>query len=278
MSEADRPLLPSKAQLHVRWGQLYGSATSLWLAEAARKASGPLLVIAPDARQASRMEDELRFFCAPGSYIEHFPAWETLPYDLFSPHPDIVSQRLRMLSTLPRLAKGIVVVDLETALQRLPPQTYIDAHAFDLSVGEVLDVGAFRDRLSGAGYVASSQVMAPGEFAVRGSIIDLYPMGSPAPYRIDLFDDEVESIRMFDPETQRSGERAQALRLLPAREFPLSRRHPEFQAAFPQSFSGRPDAHGDLSRHRRRGAATGHRVLPAVVLRRDRDPVRLPAG
>ena len=90
------------------------------------KASGPLLVIAADARQASRMEDELRFFCAPGTYIEHFPAWETLPYDLFSPHPDIVSQRLRMLSTLPRLAKGIVVVDLETALQRLPPQTYID--------------------------------------------------------------------------------------------------------------------------------------------------------
>ena len=151
MTEPDRPLLPSKSQLHVRWGQLYGSATSLWLTEAARKASGPLLVIAADARQAARMEDELRFFCAPGTYIEHFPAWETLPYDLFSPHPDIVSQRLRMLSTLPRLAKGIVVVDLETALQRLPPQTYIDAHAFDLSVGEVLDVAAFRERLSGAG-------------------------------------------------------------------------------------------------------------------------------
>ena len=222
MTDADRPLLPSKAQLHVRWGQLYGSATSLWLAEAARKASGPLLVIAADTRQASRMEDELRFFCEPGSYIEHFPAWETLPYDLFSPHPDIVSQRLRMLATLPRLAKGIIVVALETALQRLPPQTYIDGHAFDLSVGEVLDLAAFRDRLSGAGYVASSQVMTPGEFAVRGSIIDLYPMGSPAPYRIDLFDDEVESIRVFDPETQRSGDRAQALRLLPAREFPLT--------------------------------------------------------
>ena len=140
MTDHDRPLLPSKAQLHVRWGQLYGSATSLWLAEAARKASGPLLVIAANARQAHRLEDELRFFCEPGSYIEHFPAWETLPYDLFSPHPDIVSQRLRMLSTLPRLAKGIVVVDLETALQRLPPQAYIDGHAFDLSVREVLDI------------------------------------------------------------------------------------------------------------------------------------------
>ena len=208
--------------MQVRWGQLYGSATSLWLAEAARKASGPLLVIAADARQASRIEDELRFFAEPGTYIEAFPDWETLPYDLFSPHPDIVSQRLRMLSALPRLAKGIVIVDLETLLQRLAPQTYIDGHAFDLSTGERLDVAAFRERLTRAGYVASSQVMAPGEFAVRGSLIDLFPMGSDSPYRIDLFDDEVETIRTFDPETQRSGERRTALRLLPAREFPLT--------------------------------------------------------
>ena len=97
----DRPLLPSRSQLQVRWGQLYGSAISLWLAEAARKSSGPLLVIAHDAREASRTEDELRFFCEPGTPIEIFAGWETLPYDLFSPHPDIVSQRLRLLSTLP---------------------------------------------------------------------------------------------------------------------------------------------------------------------------------
>jgi transcription-repair coupling factor (superfamily II helicase) len=222
MTDSDRPLLPSRTQLQVRWGQLYGSATSLWLAEAARKSSGPLLVIAHDARQASIAEDELRFFCEPDMPIEIFAGWETLPYDLFSPHPDIVSQRLRLLSTLPRMTKGIVIVDLETMLQRLPPQAYIDAHAFDLRVGETFDVAAFRERLTGAGYVASSQVMAPGEFAVRGSIVDLYPMGSPTPYRLDLFDDEVESIRQFDPETQRSGEKVQALRLLPAREFPLT--------------------------------------------------------
>jgi transcription-repair coupling factor (superfamily II helicase) len=222
MTGQERPLLPSKAQMQVRWGQLYGSAASLWLAEAARKASGPLLIIARDARQASRIEDELRFFCEPGACVEIFPAWETLPYDLFSPHPDIVSQRLRMLSALPRLARGVVIVDLETLLQRLAPQAYIDAHAFDLKVGERLDVAAFRDRLSGAGYMASSQVMAPGEFAVRGSLIDLYPMGTEAPYRIDLFDDEVETIRTFDAETQRSGEKVDALRLLPAREFPLT--------------------------------------------------------
>ena len=216
------PLLPSRAQLQVRWGQLYGSAISLWLAEAARKSSGPLLVIAQDARQASRTEDELRFYCEPGTPIETFAGWEILPYDLFSPHPDIVSQRLRLLSTLPRMTRGIVVVDLETVLQRLPPQAYIDAHAFDLRAGERFDVAAFRERLTGAGYVSSSQVMAPGEFAVRGSIVDLYPMGSDSPYRLDMFDDEVESIRVFDPETQRSGDKVNALRLLPAREFPLT--------------------------------------------------------
>ena len=216
------PLLPSKAQLQVRWGQLYGSATALWLCEAARRASAPLLVIANDARQASRLEDELRFFAEPGLYIESFPDWETLPYDLFSPHPDIISQRLRMLSVLPRLTRGMVIVDLETLLQRLAPQAYIDAHAFDLKAGQTLELESFRERLVKAGYVASAQVMAPGEFAVRGSLIDLYPMGSDAPYRIDLFDEDIESIRVFDAETQRSGDKVPALRLLPAREFPLT--------------------------------------------------------
>ena len=225
--------------MQVRWGQLYGSASSLWLAEAARKASGPLLIVAADAREASQLEDELRFFSAPGTYIETFPDWETLPYDLFSPHPDIVSQRLRLLSTLPRLNKGIVVVDLETLLQRLAPQAYIDAHAFDLAVGQKLDLAAFRERLSGAGYVASSQVMAPGEFAVRGSLVDLYPMGSSVPFRIDLFDDEVESIRTFDAETQRSGERVDAIRLLPAREFPLTAEGiQQFKRRFRNRFEG----------------------------------------
>ena len=150
MANFDEPLLPSKAQMQVRWGQLYGSATSVWLAEAARRASAPLLVVAQDARQAARFQDELRFFCGPELYIEAFPDWETLPYDLFSPHPDIVSQRLRMLSALPRLTRGIVIVDLETLLQRLAPHTYINAHAFHLSVNETIDLEKFRTRLSGA--------------------------------------------------------------------------------------------------------------------------------
>jgi transcription-repair coupling factor (superfamily II helicase) len=243
MANLDEPLLPSKAQMQVRWGQLYGSAMSLWLAEAARRASAPLLIVAQDARQAARFQDELRFFCGPELYIEAFPDWETLPYDLFSPHPDIVSQRLRMLSALPRLTRGVVIVDLETLLQRLAPQTYIDAHAFDLSVGETIDLEQFRTRLNGAGYVVSSQVIAPGEFAVRGSLIDLFPMGSQTPYRIDLFDQDVETIRIFDPETQRSGDKVKALRLLPAREFPLTA---EGIQAFKRRFRNRFP--GDLTR------------------------------
>ncbi|MET0496900.1 MAG: transcription-repair coupling factor [Steroidobacteraceae bacterium] len=236
-------LLPSKLQMHVRWGQLYGSATSLWLAEAARRSTAPLLVVAADARQAARLEGELRFFCGSNLYIEQFPDWETLPYDLFSPHPDIVSQRLRMLSALPNLTRGVIIVDLETLLQRLAPQTYIGAHAFDIKLKEKLDLERFRERLAAAGYIASSQVVAPGEFAVRGSLIDLFPMGSTLPYRLDLFDDEVESIRIFDPETQRSGDRVNALRLLPAREFPLNA---EGIAAFKRRFRNRFP--GDLSR------------------------------
>jgi len=229
--------------MHVRWGQLYGSATSLWLAEAARRSTAPLLVVAADARQAARLEGELRFFCGSNLYIEQFPDWETLPYDLFSPHPDIVSQRLRMLSALPNLTRGVIIVDLETLLQRLAPQTYIGAHAFDIKLKEKLDLERFRERLAAAGYIASSQVVAPGEFAVRGSLIDLFPMGSTLPYRLDLFDDEVESIRIFDPETQRSGDRVNALRLLPAREFPLNA---EGIAAFKRGFRNRFP--GDLSR------------------------------
>jgi transcription-repair coupling factor (superfamily II helicase) len=222
MLKDDDLLLPVRAGARVRWGQLYGSAAALHLVLAARQAKAPLLVVADDARSAGRLENELRFFAGEGFPIATFPDWETLPYDLFSPHPDIVSRRLQLLSTLPRQQKGILIVDLVTLLQRLPPQSYIDAHAFALQVGDRLNLEEFRTRLTAAGYVHVSQVMTPGEFAVRGSLLDLFPMGSPQPYRIDLFDEEVETLRTFDPETQRSGDKVQSLRLLPAREFPLT--------------------------------------------------------
>jgi transcription-repair coupling factor (superfamily II helicase) len=202
-----------------------------------------LLVVAANARELSRLEDELRFFADRSLKIYSLPGWETLPYDAFSPHPDIVSQRLQLLSDLPRLTRGIVLVDLETLLQRLAPQNYIDAHAFNIPQGINLNLESFRARLVAAGYASTSQVIAPGEFAVRGSLLDLFPMGSEAPFRIDLFDDEVESIRTFDPETQRSGARVKEIRLLPARELPLNA---DGVQAFKRRFRARFP--GDLTR------------------------------
>jgi transcription-repair coupling factor (superfamily II helicase) len=242
-SQKDALLLPATRGTRVRWGQLYGSATALHVVRAARELNAPMLVIADDARGVTRLENELRFFAGEGFPIVTFPDWETLPYDLFSPHPDIVSRRLKLLATLPRFQKGIVIVDLVTILQRLAPQSYIDAHAFDLHVGDRLDLEEFRARLTAAGYVSVAQVITPGEFAVRGSLLDLFPMGSSLPYRVDLFDQEVETLRTFDPETQRSGEKVKSLRLLPAREFPLTAEGIQF---FKRRFRTRFE--GDLTR------------------------------
>jgi transcription-repair coupling factor (superfamily II helicase) len=236
-------LLPSSQQPSVGWAQLYGSAAAWRLAQAAGESHAPFLLVAANAREVSRLEDELRFFAPPALPIHVLPGWETLPYDAFSPHPDIASQRLQLLSNLPRLTRGIVLVDLETLLQRLAPQSYIDAHAFDIRRGLKLDLDSFRARLTAAGYAHASQVMAPGEFAVRGSLLDLFPMGSATPFRIDLFDDEIDSIRIFDPETQRSGDKVEAIKLLPAREFPLNA---EGVQGFKRRFRTRFE--GDLTR------------------------------
>jgi transcription-repair coupling factor (superfamily II helicase) len=202
-----------------------------------------MLIVCANARNVSRLEDELKFFAPKDIDIYSLPGWETLPYDTFSPHPDIASQRLRLLSQLPRLTRGIVLVDLETLLQRLAPQSYIDAHAFDIKRGIKLNLDGYRARLIAAGYASASQVMAPGEFAVRGSLLDLFPMGSEHPFRIDLFDDEIETIRVFDVETQRSGDKVEAIKLLPAREFPLNA---EGVQGFKRRFRTRFE--GDLTR------------------------------
>jgi transcription-repair coupling factor (superfamily II helicase) len=238
----DGILLPTSGARRVRWGQLYGASPALYVAAAAAAHPGPVLVIAENARAAALLEDELRFFATADMPVERFADWETLPYDLFSPHPDITSTRLRLLARLTGLDRGLVVVDAETLLVRIAPRTFIDAHAFELAVGAALDLEAFRARLVSAGYVSASQVVVPGEFAVRGSIVDLFPMGSPTPYRIDLFGDEIETLRTFDPETQLSGERVATIRMLPAREFPLDE---TAIASFKRRFRTRFD--GDLT-------------------------------
>ncbi len=227
----------------LRWTGLPGAATAHALVQAAEAATGPLCVLAHDPGIAARLEEELRFFGGSGLPILALPDYETLPYDLYSPHPDIISQRLRALARLPDLRRGVVIVDVLCALQRLPPRRFIDAHALSLAVGEELDLEAFRARLVAAGYLGVPQVGAPGEFALRGSLFDIYPMGSEVPYRIDLLDRDLDSIRSFDPESQRSLERVERLELLPAREFPFS---PEAIKEFRRRFRVRFP--GDLTR------------------------------
>ena len=237
------PPLPKGPGARLAWGRLYGSSFGMILGQAAQAHDGPLVAVATDPAMAMRLEYELRFYLAGDDDIPviHFPDWETLPYDLFSPHQDITSQRLLALHRLPSLAKGIVIVSASTAMHRLPPPAYIDAHSLVLDVGDTLDIEQFRLRLERSGYRCVSQVMEHGEFAVRGSIIDLFPMGSAMPYRIDLFDVEVDSIRTFDPEDQRSHESVQAIRLLPAREFPLTDEAvTRFRQTFRATFEGDP--------------------------------------
>ena len=217
-----KPTLPDERRPVMRWGQLYGSSTALALAEAAQQAQAPFLLVTPSTREAEQLETELRFYLGdPATAVMPFPDWETLPYDLFSPHQDIISARLAALAQLPQLQRGIVLITATTLMQRLPPPTYIAANSFLLKTGERLDPDAMRQRLTAAGYASVSQVMEHGEFAVRGSILDVFPMGSVTPFRIDLFDEEIESIRRFDPETQLSQDQLGEIKLLPAREFPL---------------------------------------------------------
>lgn len=218
------------------WGNLPGAALSLAIAEAASYAKQFTLLLTADSQSAERLQEELAFF-APGLPVLHFPDWETLPYDVFSPHQDIISQRIAALYQLPELTHGVLVVPITTALHRLAPKRFLLGSSLVLDVGQKLDVEQMRARLEAAGYRCVDTVYEHGEFAVRGALIDLFPMGSPLPYRIDLFDDEIETLRTFDPENQRSIDKVESIRLLPAREFPLKKESVTgFRARFRERF------------------------------------------
>ncbi len=235
------PQLPT-AGARLRWSRLYGDGLPLVLANAGLSHDGVLVIITPDSQQAERLQEQLKFFCDDRTLdILCFPDWETLPYDSFSPHQDIISQRLETLHRLPGLQKGILLVPVATLLQRLPPREFLDQYSLVLDTGDTLVLDAMRGRLEKAGYRCVSQVMEHGEFAVRGSILDLFPMGTRLPFRIDLFDDEIDSIRTFDPESQRSLERVEQIRLLPAREFPVDEAAiTRFRQAYRRCFEGDP--------------------------------------
>ena len=198
-----------------------------------------LAVVSADALAAQRLADELPWF-APGLDVALLPDWETLPYDHFSPHQDLVSQRLATLYHVSRGECDVLVVAATTALYRLAPPDYLAAFTFFLKQGTRLDVDALRAQLALAGYQHVTQVVSPGEFSVRGGLIDLFPMGSPLPYRLDLFGDDIESIKTFDVDTQRTLYPVPDVRLLPAREFPLDEAgRTRFRSALPRSVRGR---------------------------------------
>ncbi|MEP2653325.1 MAG: transcription-repair coupling factor [Paraglaciecola sp.] len=206
------------------WGNLQGSSTALAIASAAENANGPLLLITADTPSAIKLEKELDYFLQNQTInVQLFPDWETLPYDNFSPHQDIVSQRLEALYQLTQNERSVFIVPLNTLIMRMAPVDYIGKYLLILKINQTLDISEFRSGLERAGYLHVNQVMSHSEFSIRGSIIDLFPMGSSHPYRIDLFDDEVDSIRHFDPETQRSGDKVDEIKLLPAREFPTDK-------------------------------------------------------
>jgi transcription-repair coupling factor (superfamily II helicase) len=223
MPQTDIPLpaLPRTPGQQRDWREPAGSSLALLLSEAARTREGVLVAVTEDNRAARSLEDDLAFF-AGDLPVLHFPDWETLPYDLFAPHPQLVSQRIDTLYRLPATRKGVLVVSITTLMQRLAPRAHIAGSGLAVARGEQLDIAAEQRRLEACGYRHVPQVGEHGEFAVRGALLDIFPMGADEPYRIELFDDAVESIRAFDPETQRSLHQVDAVKLLPAREFPLT--------------------------------------------------------
>jgi transcription-repair coupling factor (superfamily II helicase) len=206
----------------------------------ASKRKVPLAIVTASAFQAQRLLEELPWF-APNLQVNLLPDWETLPYDHFSPHPDLISERLSTLYQITQNQCDVVIVPIGTALIKLPPIAYLAANTFMLKKGQKLDLEAMRQQCAEAGYHHVSQVVSPGEFSVRGGLVDLFPMGSALPFRLDLFDDEIETIRTFDVDTQRSLYPVPEIRLLPAREFPLDDNGmARFRQNFRETFEGDP--------------------------------------
>ncbi|MBC6962052.1 MAG: transcription-repair coupling factor, partial [Nitrosomonas sp.] len=235
-------LNPLSSESLPRYTGLEGSSDACALARLANQnPAGQLLaVITASALDAQRLLEEIPFF-APDLRVSLLPDWETLPYDIFSPHQDLISERLATFYQIAHNACDVLIIPVTTALYRMPPREFLAAHSFFVNQGSTLDLQSFRSQMSLAGYSHVSQVLSPGEYSIRGGLIDLFPMGSPLPYRIDLFDDEIESIRTFDVDTQRSIYPVKEIRLLPAREFPLDDNgRSRFRTGFREKFEGDP--------------------------------------
>ncbi len=202
------------------WTGLHGSSTALALLSAASAFDGIVLIVTRSSHQSHLLEQDVRLLSDGTLPILHFPDHETLPYDPFSPHPDIIAERLATLSSLAGIKRGLLLVPVATLMQRLPPRSHALGQNIQLKTGQTLVIEDFRRQLQQAGYSHSDPVYQAGQYAVRGSVIDLFPSGRKLPLRIDLFDEEIDSLREFDPESQRSTSQLQEFSMLPAREYP----------------------------------------------------------
>ncbi len=220
-------LIPPASLLEARFGSasstwtgLHGSSAALALLTAARAHDGVVLVVTRSSHQAQILETDIHLFSDADLPVFHFPDHETLPYDPFSPHADIIAERLSTLASLARLKRGLLIVPVATLMQRLPPRSYALGRNIQLRTGQALVIDNFRQQLQQAGYSHADPVYQAGQYAVRGSVLDLFPTGRKLPLRIDLFDEEIDSLREFDPETQRSSVALDRFDMLPAREYP----------------------------------------------------------
>ncbi|MDG2958348.1 transcription-repair coupling factor [Exercitatus varius] len=227
--------IPTQPNDHKILGNVQAGADCLAIAEIAAQHKGLTVIVTPDTKSAVRFEKVLREITTAD--ICFFPDWETLPYDAFSPHQEIISARLSALFYLQQASQGILLLPVATLMQRVCPPSFLRQNVLLIKNGDRLNIERLRLQLENAGYRAVEQVLEPGEFAVRGSLLDLFPMGSPLPFRLDFFDDEIDSIRTFDVETQRTLEAIPQINLLPAHEFPTDAKGIEFfRARFRETF------------------------------------------
>ncbi|BEN20500.1 transcription-repair coupling factor [Serratia marcescens] len=240
-SSSPRYSLPDRAGDLRQLGQLTGAACAVECAEIVERHPGPVMLIAPDMQNALRLRDEIQQFT--DQMVTTLSDWETLPYDSFSPHQEIISDRLSSLYHLPTMVRGVIILPVNTLMQRVCPHEFLHGHALVMKKGQRLSRDKLRAQLEQAGYRSVDQVMEHGEFATRGALLDLYPMGSDEPYRIDFFDDEIDSLRIFDVDTQRTLSEVEAINLLPAHEFPTDKNAIElFRSQWREQFEVRRDA------------------------------------
>ncbi|GAA0336547.1 transcription-repair coupling factor [Morganella psychrotolerans] len=240
MSLKTRYELPLRAADTRQLGEMTGAACAVESAAIIDRHTGPVILVTRDMQNALRLRDEIRQFTALPT--ETLADWETLPYDSFSPHQEIISNRLSTLYRLPTLEKGALILPVNTLMQKVCPPEFLTAHALVMAKGEKLSRDKLRDELVQGGYRSVEQVLEHGEFAIRGALLDLFPMGSELPFRIDFFDDEIDSLRTFDVDTQRTLDEVDAINLLPAHEFPTDKEAIElFRSQWREIFEVRRD-------------------------------------